>query len=124
MAKPQVVLFHEALHRIVAARGLVGERAEKARSAISCYMRILRRAASLGGDAAGINRTMVDAALVEIEDRLKQWRLLGSDTALVCDAALAVIRRERVENFCERRITGVLPLLDRPHDTRAGGLLA
>ena len=36
MAKPHIVLFHEALYRIVRARGLVGDRAEKGHSDPIC----------------------------------------------------------------------------------------
>ena len=124
MAKPHIVLFHEALRRIVCARGLIGERAEKARAAIGCYTRILKRAAGFGSDGASINRTMIEVELIEIENKLKQWKLLGSDTALVCDAVLAMIRRERVENLCDRRIRDVLPQLDGLRNSHAGGLVA
>lgn len=112
MAKPQIVLFHEALYRIVRARGLVGDRAEKARTAIGSYVRILKRAAALRSEGANIDKPMIDAELIELENKLKQWRLLGSEIALVCDAALAVVRRERVENLCNRRIADVFPQFD------------
>lgn len=111
MAKPQIVLFHEALYRIVRARGLVGDRAEKARTAIGSYVRILKRAAALRSEGANIDKPMIDAELIELENKLKQWRLLGSEIA-VCDAALAVVRRERVENLCNRRIADVFPQFD------------
>jgi hypothetical protein len=109
MAKPHIVLFHEALYRIVRARGFVGDRAERARSAIGSYVRILKRAAALASDGAIIDKAMIEAELIELESKLKAWKLLGSETALVCDAALAVIRRERVENLCDRRITDLVP---------------
>jgi hypothetical protein len=124
MAKPQIVLFHEALYRIVCARGLIGDRAEKARTAIGRYVRVLERAARLGSDAAGIGRRMVDGKLIELEDKLQQWKLLGSETALVCDAALAVVTRERVENLWDRRIAEVLPQPDAPRGAQSTGLLA
>jgi hypothetical protein len=124
MAKPQVVLFHEMLYRIVRARGIVGDRAEKARTAIGCYVRILKRAAGLGSDAASIDRNMVDLELIELEEKLKQWRLLGSEIALVCDAALAVVRRERVENLCDRCIADIVPQLESLRNSSRTGSLA
>jgi len=124
MAKPHIVLFHETLHRIVCARGLVGERAEKARTAIGRYVRALKRAAGFGLDEASTNRTMMEDELIELESKLQQWKLLGSDTALVCEAALATIRRERVENLCDRRIRDILPQLGGMRNSHAGGLVA
>jgi hypothetical protein len=112
MAKPQVVLFHEMLYRIVRARGMVGDRAEKARTAIGCYVRILKRAAGFASDAVSIDRNMVDIELIELEEKLKQWKPLGSEIALVCDAALAVVRHERVENLCDRCIADIVPQLE------------
>jgi hypothetical protein len=118
MAKPQIVLFHEALCRIVRARGLVGDRAEKARTAIGSYVRILKRAAALRSEGKNIDKAMIDAELIELENKLKQWKLLGSETALVCDAALAVVRRERVENLCDRHIADTLPQFDPMRSAR------
>jgi hypothetical protein len=123
MVKPHVVLFHEALYRIVCARGLIGDRAEKARTAIGCDVRILKRAAGLGSDAAGIDKAMIDGELTQLEEKLKQWRLLGSETALVCDAARAVVRRERVENLADRRIADIAPQIHALRNSRASGLL-
>ena len=123
MAKPQIVLFHEALYRIVRARGLVGARAEKARTAIVSYVRIVKRVAGFGSEGASIDKAMVDDQLTQLEDKLEQWKLLGSETALVCDAALAVVRRERVESLCERRIRDVLPQIDSPWSSHGIGLL-
>jgi hypothetical protein len=115
----------EALYRIVCARGLIGDRAEKARTAIGRYVRVLERAAArFGSDAAGVDRRLVDGELIALEDKLQQWKLLGSETALVCDAALAVVTRERVENLCDRRIAEVLPQPDAPRGTQSTGLLA
>jgi hypothetical protein len=118
MAKPQIVLFHEALYRIVRARGLVGDRAERARTAIGSYVHILKRAAALRSEGTNIDKPMIDAELIELENKLKQWRLLGSEMALVCDAALAVVRRERVENLCDRRIADVFPQFDPLRNAR------
>jgi len=123
MAKPQIVLFHEALYRIVRARGLVGERAEKARTAIGSYARILKRAAGFGSDGANVDKAMIEDELTQLENKLKQWRLVRSETALVCDAALAVVRRERVENLCDRRITDILAQVDAPRSAQSTGLL-
>ena len=86
-------------------------------------MRILKRAAEFGSGGASIDRAMIDGELTQIEDKLKQWKLLGSETALVCDAALAVVRRERVENLCDRRITDILPQVDSPRSSQTTGLL-
>ena len=123
MAKPQIVLFHEALYRIVCARGLVGDRAEKARTAIGAYVRILKRAAGFASHGASIDRGMIDRELTQLEDKLKQWKLLGSETSLVCDAALAVVRRERVENLCDRRVADLLPKIDPVRSSESTGLL-
>jgi hypothetical protein len=120
MAKAHVVLFHEALYRIVRAHGLIGERAEKARNAIGCYMRILKRAAALGSDAGSLDKPMIEAELMQLEEHLKQWKLLGSETALVCDAALAVVRRERVENLCDRRLTDIVRQIDTLRTAKTG----
>jgi hypothetical protein len=123
MAKPHVVLFHEALCRIVRARGLVGDRVEKARAAIDRYVHILKRAAGLGSGAAGIDKAMIDRELMQLEEQIKQWKLLGSDTALVCDAALALVRRERVENLCDRRVTDVVPQSNALRNSHTGLLV-
>ena len=123
MAKPQIVLFHEALFRIVRARGLVGDRADKARTAMGSYVRMLKRAAGFAAHGASIDRGMIDRELTQLEDKLKQWKLLGSETSLVCDAALAVVRRERVENLCDRRVTDLLPKIDSVRSSESTGLL-
>jgi hypothetical protein len=117
MAKPQV-LFHEALHRIVCARGLIGERADKARNAIHCYMRVLKRAAMLAGDRT-LEKILIDCELTELEKRLHEWKLVGSETALVCDASLAVVRRERIENLCDRRLSDLMPEIGQPRTNRS-----
>ena len=124
MAKRPVVLFHEMLHRIVCAHGMVGDRAETARTAIGRYVRVLKRPAGLGTGAVRMDRNMVDVELVELEDKLRQWKPLGSEIALVCDAALAVVRRERVENLCDRCIADIAPQLESLRSSPNQGLLA
>jgi hypothetical protein len=120
MAKPPV-LFHEALFRILRARGLVGERAEKARAAIASYMRALEQAAAAGPHAAALDREMIDDELIELEEKLKQWRLLGAECALVCDATLAIVRRERVENLWNRRNAAVALPIDSARSSQTTG---
>lgn len=117
MAEAQVVLFHQALHRIVCARGLISERAEKARNAINCYMRALRNAAMPAGDRV-LEKILIDCELTEVEKRLHEWKVLGTETALVCDAALAVVRRERIENLCEQRLADLMPQIGTPKTNR------
>ena len=117
MAEAQVVLFHEALHRIVCARGLISERAEKARDAINRYMRALRNAAMPAGDRV-LEKLLIDCELTEVERRLHEWKVLGTETGLVCDGALAVVRRERIENLCEQRLADLMPQIGTPKTNR------
>jgi hypothetical protein len=84
---------------------------------------MLKRAAGFAAHGASIDRGMIDRELTQLEDKLKQWKLLGSETSLVCDAALAVVRRERVENLCDRRVTDLLPKIDSVRSSESTGLL-
>ena len=61
---------------------------------------------------------MVDRKLAAIEDRLRTWKLIGGETALACEGALAPVRRERINNLADHRIGDPLVGLDERGDSQ------
>src|SRR5437667_2414459 len=114
MANPGIlVLFHATLHRMVRSHGPPWVRTERAQAAIGTYVDALKRAAGNGSHEPA-DKTMVDRELAAIEDQLRTWKLIGGETARVCDGALAAVRRQRISNLAERHIGDLLAGVDGP----------
>jgi len=114
MANPGIlVLFHATLHRMVRSHGPPWVRTERAQAAIGTYVAALKRAAGNGSHEPA-DKTMVDRELAAIEDQLRTWKLIGGETARVCDGALAAVRRQRISNLADRHIGDLLAGVDGP----------